>query len=89
MKVEVGLAPLEFTKIVLVLFGCVLPAKLIKVDQRKLFPALFDEKGWIMKHVRKILAKKYIVNDPFFLSLIIKSTTLLLSIFTFFFYKND
>ena len=33
MQVEVRLAPLEFTKILLVVYGCVLPANLIKMDQ--------------------------------------------------------
>ena len=41
---EVKLASLEFTKTLLVNLGCVLPGSSIKVDQRSLFPATFDEK---------------------------------------------
>ena len=42
MEVE---PPLEFTKIVLVVLGYVLPVNLIKVDQRSLFWKILDEKG--------------------------------------------
>ena len=45
MEVEVGIAAFESTKIVLVVLGCVYPANVIKVDQRSLFCAVFDEKA--------------------------------------------
>ena len=45
MKMKVGLTLLEFSKIVLAVFGCVLPANLIKVDQRSFFCAIFVETG--------------------------------------------
>ena len=39
MEVEIKMALLDFTRIVLVVFGCALPANLIEVDQRSLFRA--------------------------------------------------
>ena len=36
MEVELGLVPLEFTKALLVVFGWLLLASLVKVDQRSL-----------------------------------------------------
>ena len=46
IEIEVGLAPLEFKKIVfLVVFGCALPANLFKVDQRSLFVQFFMKKA--------------------------------------------
>ena len=49
MIAEVKLAPLDFTKIELVVSGCATLASLIKVDQRSLFRAIFDEKGRIFE----------------------------------------
>ena len=71
MEVKVELvpfvAPFVFTKIVLVVFQSVLPANWIKVDLRSLFRPIFEEKGWFLKYLAKILAKKYIriVNKTF------------------------
>ena len=45
MDVKVGLALLEFTKIVLVVFVCSPLCKFNEVDQRSLFRAVFDETG--------------------------------------------
>ena len=58
MEVQAEIAPLEFTKIVLVVFGCVLPANLIKVDQEALFCATFDDKSSNLKYLAKFLSKK-------------------------------
>ena len=44
-EVEVGTAPFVVYKIMLMVFGCVFPARLIKVDQGSLFWAIFDENG--------------------------------------------
>ena len=59
MNVEVGIALLEIRKTVLMVFGCVIPANLIKLDQRNLFHAIFDERGWNLKNLAKFLAKKF------------------------------
>ena len=77
MKVEVKLAPSEFTKTVLVVERCVLSENLIKVEQRSLFHAIFDEKDIILKCLSKFLANKQIKidNNNTFLFLKIKSTT--------------
>ena len=81
MEIETTIDPLKFTKVELVVLGCVLPANLIKVDQRSLFRAIFDEGGWILKDLPKILDKKLIKlvnNTSFYLK--IKSTILFLTI---------
>ena len=71
MEVEVSLAPLVFTMIVSVVSECVLKENLFKVDQRSLFRAIFDEKGWISKYLPKILAKKYNQNSQPYLFVLI------------------
>ena len=58
MEVQAEIAPLEFTKTVLVVFGCVLPANLIKVDQKSLFRATFDDKSSNLKFLAKFLSRK-------------------------------
>ena len=45
MYAKVEIAPLEFTKVALVVCGYVLLANVIKMDQRMLFRAFFDELG--------------------------------------------
>ena len=77
MKVEVGVASFELTKIELVVLGCILPANFTKMDKRILFRAIVDEKG--LKYLAKKLTKKLIkIVNNFFLPLKLKSTTLFL-----------
>ena len=43
MEVEVGIALFNSTKVALVVFGCVLPENLTKVDKKSLFRAIFTK----------------------------------------------
>ena len=45
MDLEVKLAHFEFTTILLVVFGCVLPANLIKYTKEAYFVLVFDKKA--------------------------------------------
>ena len=89
MEVEIRLAPLLFTRVMIGVFGRVLTANLNKVEQGSLFSALFGEKGSILKHLQNIFAKKWInaVNQTF-LYFKIKPTMLFLTILTYL-NKND
>ena len=58
MEVEAGLISFVDKNYSLVVFVCVRPAKLIKLDQKKLNSGNFWWKGWILKHLAKISAKK-------------------------------
>ena len=58
MEMEVRIISLRLITVVLVIFGCVFPANLFKMNQRNFFHAIFDEKGWILKYLPTLLAKK-------------------------------
>ena len=83
MEKEVELA--EFTKIVEVVFGCVVLANLIELEQRILLCAIFDEKNCILNYLPKTLVKKVIkIVNIIFVPLKIKSTTLLLKTYCYY-----
>ena len=85
MEAEVGLAHFENYRIVLIAFGRVIPAKLLKSGLKKPNSGNFEEKELIFKYLAKILAKKLNhKSQQYFLSLKMKSIVLLLTFFTYF-----
>ena len=84
MEVKVELAPTRLHKDCVCCVWCVIPANLIKVNQRSLFPDIFDEKGWILKHLAKIFAKKSNKNSQQYFLFLKKLKTQFLTILLYF-----